>query len=78
MILRGRWCNIIVLSMNALCEDKSNDIKGNFCEQQGCVFDQFRRYDMTKFLDDFSAKEGSVRQSGTRFHTKLLIIMQFE
>jgi hypothetical protein len=28
MILRGRWCNIIVLIVHAPTEDKIDDIKG--------------------------------------------------
>jgi exonuclease III len=27
IILRGRWCNIIVLNVHASCEDKSDDVK---------------------------------------------------
>jgi hypothetical protein len=26
IILRGRWCNIIVLNVHATCEDKSDDV----------------------------------------------------
>jgi hypothetical protein len=58
IILRGRWCNIIVLNVHAPCEEKSSDVKDSFCEELGCVFDQFRRYDMKILLGDFSAKVG--------------------
>jgi hypothetical protein len=27
IILRGRWCNIIVLNVHAPCEDKGDDVK---------------------------------------------------
>jgi hypothetical protein len=27
IILRGRWCNIVVLNVHAPCEDKSDDVK---------------------------------------------------
>jgi hypothetical protein len=40
-ILRGRWCNIIVLNVHAPCEDKGDDVKDSFCEGLGRVFDQF-------------------------------------
>jgi hypothetical protein len=30
IILRGRWCNIVVLNVNAPCEDKSDDVKDSF------------------------------------------------
>jgi exonuclease III len=43
MILRGRWCNIIVLNVHAPCEDKSDDVKDSFYEELGRVFDQFPR-----------------------------------
>jgi hypothetical protein len=44
-IIRGRWCNIIVVNVHAPCEDTSNYIKDSFYEELGCVFDQFPRYD---------------------------------
>jgi hypothetical protein len=30
IVLRGRWCNIIVLNLQAPSEDKSDDSKDNF------------------------------------------------
>jgi hypothetical protein len=58
IILRGHWCNIIVLNVNAPCEDKTDDVKDSFYEKHGHVFDQFPMYDMKKFLGDFNAKVG--------------------
>jgi hypothetical protein len=46
IILRGRWCNIIVLNVHAPCEDKGDDVKDSFCEEMGRVLGQFPRYDM--------------------------------
>jgi hypothetical protein len=43
IILRGRWCNIIVVNVHAPCEDTSEN---SFYEELGRVFDQFPRYDM--------------------------------
>jgi exonuclease III len=57
-IIRGHWCNIIVLNVHAPCEDKSDDVKDCLCEELGRVFDQFPRYDMSIVLGDFSAKVG--------------------
>jgi hypothetical protein len=34
-ILRGRWCNIIVVNVHTPCEDMSNDIKDRFYEELG-------------------------------------------
>jgi exonuclease III len=36
IILRGRWCNIIVLNVHAPCEDKGDDEKDGFYEERGC------------------------------------------
>jgi hypothetical protein len=32
VILSGRWCDIIVLNVHALKGDKTDDMKGRFCE----------------------------------------------
>jgi hypothetical protein len=40
-ILTGGWCNTVVLIEHAPCEDKSDDIKDNFYEELGHVFDRF-------------------------------------
>jgi hypothetical protein len=58
IILRGRWCNIIVVNVHAPCEDTSDDIEDTFYEEIGRVFDQFPRYDMKILLGDFNAKVG--------------------
>jgi hypothetical protein len=58
IILRGRWCNIIVLNVHAPCEDNSDDVKGSFYEELGRVFDQFLRYDINILLGDLNAKVG--------------------
>jgi hypothetical protein len=49
VILRGQWCSVIVLNVQATCEDKGENVKDSFCEERGRVFDQFPRYD-TKIL----------------------------
>jgi hypothetical protein len=33
IILRGRWCHIIVLNVHAPTEDKTDDVKDNFYEE---------------------------------------------
>jgi hypothetical protein len=58
IILRGRWCNVIVLNVYASCEDKSDDVKDSFYDELGCVLDQFRRYSSKILLGDFNAKVG--------------------
>jgi hypothetical protein len=42
VILRGRWCNIIVLNVHATTEDKIDDIKESFYEELEQVFDKSR------------------------------------
>ena len=46
IILRGRWCNIIVLNVHAPSEDKSDASKHSFFEEFEQVFDHFPKYDM--------------------------------
>jgi exonuclease III len=56
VILRGRWCNIIVLNVHAPTEDKIDDTKDRFCEELEHVFDKFPKYHMKILLGDFNAK----------------------
>jgi hypothetical protein len=57
IILRGRWCDIIVLNVHASTEDKIDDEKESFYEELERVFDKFPKYHM-KMLGDFNAKVG--------------------
>jgi hypothetical protein len=41
MVLRGRWCNIIVLNVHAPTEEKNDDSKDSFYEELKQVFDHF-------------------------------------
>jgi hypothetical protein len=58
IVLRGRWCNIIVLNVHAPSEDKSDDSKDSFYEELEQVFDHFPRYHMKILLRYFNAKVG--------------------
>jgi endonuclease/exonuclease/phosphatase family metal-dependent hydrolase len=58
MILRGRWCNIIVLNVHAPTEDKIDDIKDKFYEELEQVFNKLLKYHMKILLRDFNAKVG--------------------
>jgi len=57
IVLRGHWCNIIVLNVNTPSEEKSDVSKDIFYEELEQVFYQFRKYH-TKILFDFKAKLG--------------------
>jgi hypothetical protein len=46
------------MNVHAPSEDKSDDVKDNFCEELASVSDQFPRYDMKILLGDFNAKVG--------------------
>ena len=41
IVLRGRWCNIIVLNVHVPSEEKSDDSKYSFYEEFEQVFDHF-------------------------------------
>jgi hypothetical protein len=58
ILLRGRWCHIIVLNIHAPTEDNIDDVKGNFYEELERVFDKFPKYHMKMLLGDFNAKVG--------------------
>jgi hypothetical protein len=82
IILRGRWCNIIVLNVHAPCEDKGDEEKDSFFEELGRVFDRFPGYDMKIILGDFNANVGreniSNRRSEARVYMKLVMTMELE
>jgi exonuclease III len=58
IILRGRWCNIIVLNVHAPTEDKTDDVKDSFYEELERVFHKFPKYQMKILLADFNVKLG--------------------
>jgi hypothetical protein len=59
IIVRGRWCHIIVLDVHAPTEDKADDVKYSFREELERVFDKFPKYHMKILLGDFNAKVGT-------------------
>jgi hypothetical protein len=58
MVLRGRWCNIIVLNVYAPTEEKSDGSEDSFYEKLEQVFDHFPEYHTKILLGDFIAKLG--------------------
>jgi exonuclease III len=59
IILRGRWCHIVVLNVHASTRDKTNEVKDNFYEELERVFDKFPIYHIMKILlGDFNVKVG--------------------
>jgi len=58
IVLRGCWCNVIVLNVHAPSEEKSNDSKDSFYDELEQDFDNFPTYHMEILLGDFNAKAG--------------------
>ena len=58
IVMRGSWCNIIVLNVHAPSEEKSDESKDSFYEESEQVFDHFPKYHMKILLGDFNAKVG--------------------
>jgi hypothetical protein len=56
IILRGRWCHVIVLNIHAPTEDETDDMKNSFYEEFERVFNKFPKYHIKILLGDFSAK----------------------
>jgi exonuclease III len=56
IVLRSRWCNIIVPNAHAPNKEKSDDSKDSFSEEWKQVFDHFPKYLMKILLGDFNAK----------------------
>jgi hypothetical protein len=56
IILRGRWCDIIVLNDHAPKEDKTDDVKDSFHQELEGLFDKLTKFCINSFLRDFNAK----------------------
>ena len=82
VVLRGRWCNIIVLNVHAPSEEKSGNSKDSFYEELEQVFDHFPKYDMKILLGDFNTKVGerifSNRLYRMRVYIRIAIVMGLE
>jgi hypothetical protein len=46
IILRGPWCDIIVLNVHAPTQDKIDDMKDNFYQELERVFHKFPKFRM--------------------------------
>jgi hypothetical protein len=82
IILRGRWCHVIVLKVHAPAEYTIDDVKDSFYEELERVFDKFPKHHMKILLGDFNAKVCSEmfsnQQLGMKVYRKLLMIMELE
>jgi hypothetical protein len=82
IILRGRWCHIIVLNVHAPTEDKTDDVNDSFCEELERVFGNIPKYHMKVLLGDVNAKVGKENIfkpiMGMKVCTKLVMIMELD
>ena len=58
IVLRGRWCNIVVLNVHAPSEEKSDNSKDGFYEELEHDFDNFPKYNMKILSGDLNTKVG--------------------
>jgi hypothetical protein len=58
IILRGRWCDRIVLNVNAPTDDKIDNMKDNVYEELERIFGKIPKDHMKILLGDFNAKVG--------------------
>jgi hypothetical protein len=58
IILRGLWCDIIVLNVHNTTEDKIEDMKDSFYKELEHVFDKFPKHQTRILLGDFDARVG--------------------
>jgi hypothetical protein len=58
IVLRGYWCDSIVLNVHVPIEDKIYDMKDRFYEELERVFDKFPKYHMNILFGEFKAKVG--------------------
>jgi hypothetical protein len=58
IILRRRWCHIIVLKLHTPTQDKTDDVKDSVYEELESVFDKFPKYHIKILLGDLNAKGG--------------------
>jgi exonuclease III len=58
IVLRGHWCNIIVLNVHVPSGKKSDNSKDSFHEELQQVVNHFPKYPMKIMLGDFNAEVG--------------------
>ena len=82
IVLRGSWCNNIVLNVHVPSEEKTDDSKDSFFEELEQVFDHFPKYHIKIILGDFHAKVGRENifklQLGITVYLRIVMIMLLE
>jgi hypothetical protein len=72
IVLRGRWCNIIVLNVQAPSREKSDDSKDSFYEKLEQVF-----LSLTKVPSENSIKRFLLQSGEREYFSNLLFGMRF-
>ena len=77
IVLRDRWCNIIVVNVHAPSEEKSDESKDSFYEELDQVFNHFPKYYMKMLPGDFKWRERifSSQQLDRRVSIRIAMIM---
>ena len=76
IVLRGHWCNIVVLNVRAPTEEKSDNSKGSCYKELEHVF-YHSKYHVKILLGDFSIKIGTeniFKLTGMRVHIRMVMI----
>jgi hypothetical protein len=80
IILRGRWCDAIVLNVHAPKKHETDVVKASFYEELEHVFNKLPKYYKTVLLGYFNAKVGREDifklKLGTRVYIKLVMIIE--
>ena len=82
VVLRGRWCNIIVLNVHLPSQEKGDDSKDSFNEELEKGFDHFPKYHLKIILRVFNAKverENIFKPTiGNESYIRIIMIMVLE
>jgi hypothetical protein len=81
-VLKGHWCDLIVLNIYVPTEDKTEDVKDSFCGKLECVRHKFPNCHTKILFGHFGAKlvekTFANQQFGMRVYIKLVMIMELE
>jgi hypothetical protein len=82
IVLRGRWCNIIVLYVYIPSEEKSDDSKDCFYEESEQVFNHFPKDHIKILLGDFRTELGREDifkpTTGMRVYIRIVMITMLQ
>ena len=79
IVLRGRWCNVIVLNMHPASEEKSEDSKYNFIRKYSRIFfiiflSTIRKFCQEILLQNWRERIFSNRHLGMRVYIRRVLI----